>query len=214
MAIPSIDVEMDDAVPYPNQEPVRPEQDKVGETALIIFALITALATVSFIAKKRRVTSTQAQPNTPAPMEIVVDENVPQEPAPRCDLKDQRKVEKIVKTVAEGGAPLYVFGFRLWKLGDEIDGIHPFSFLLAASKEPFKEHFRTIFHSNNDFKIGTVMRGIKKGMERKYGNLHQYVDDLAAAFKKDPKPIRPMIRAHSWRQLVHYLFEVSAPRGE
>lgn len=187
-------------------------EDKITPLALLIFCSLATLPILSSLVRKRN----KISPFTAPGGEKVVAEPIVQTddplPAPRCKLEEQRKVEDIFKTTAEGGVGLYVFGIRLIQVGNEIDHIHPFAFLLAAPRE----YLRMIFYSGSDFKIGHVMRGVKKGMEREMAknNLTRYVDDFARSFGKNPAEIKTMIHTRSWRHLVHYLFDITFEYGE
>ncbi len=202
-------------------ESEEPAWERIGWLALEINALFAIVAVGPAIFRKRRSFFIAVpQPGLPQMGEAPVEEN-PR--FPRCseEKKEKEKVQEIFKTIAEKGYlelgrsflnPFNKDGpaWRLIQLGDQIDGIHPFAFLAAAPKE----HVRTIFNGGSSFKIGEILKGIRKGMEREGTKLYRYIPDFAAEMGKSPGPIKPLIQARDWIGLVNYLFDTNAAREE
>lgn len=213
MEISSIDHE-DPYDVYKAINPVVQSWEKVGQAALIGFSVMAVCAFIpAFVKKKRIYSPTSITPGLPA-MEIVdaavaEGQPKPQIPVPRCTIEEQRKVEEIFHTVAQGGANLALpwVAYRLIRLGNEIDHIHPFAFLLAAPKHRVRE----IFAGGNDFKISSVLKGIVKGMEREYArrNLERFATSFATEMGKVPDRVKPFLRSRDWKGLTHYLFDLT-----
>lgn len=208
MEIGSLDFE-DPYDVYKGLNPKLQEWEKIGHTALISFSFIAVSAFIPALLKKKRIYS-QSFPSIIAPTVEIVEPAPAGErplpiPTPHCTPPEQRKVEEIFKTVAEGNmATLAWNAFRLNTLGKEIDHIHPFSLLLAVPKE----HMRAIFNEGNIFKIKNVMDGIKKGMEREkvQNKLERYIPAFAVEMGKTAEAIRPLIQTNNWRGLVEHLY--------
>jgi hypothetical protein len=189
-----------------DSEPQRWE--KTGKAAYSVFSAIAVGAFIPALAKKKRVYSLNLPGQAPQIIEVAEEPAIERAldlPAPHCTAMERGKVEKIFNTVAANNVVgLAWHSYQLIKTGNEIDHIHPFSFLLAAPKE----QVRLILLGGSDLKIRGVMKGVIKGMEREYAknNLGPYIPSFAAEMGKDPAPIKALIASRNWKELVDYLF--------
>ena len=188
-------VDFDTSSPLYEDPPLK-SWEKVGEAALDVFLVIATLALIPAVFKKKRTVAPILLTNAPA----AVIEAPEMAPAPRCEPEEKSKVEEILNTTAAGGWPLVSKAWRLKQLGNDIDHLHPFAFLLAAPKESMRE----ILQKGNRLAKGSVIGGIVKGLER--GNLSPFIPSFAKEMEKDPKTVERLIQTRSWHELIDYLF--------
>jgi hypothetical protein len=166
----------------------------IGEKVAIASLFIAAAAAIPAMTRKKRV-FIPLRAEAPAQIQFEPEE------IPDCSPQDRAKIFEIFQTLAE---KTFFNPFRLKQLGEEIDPVHPFAFLLHAPKR----HVQAIFRGAHIFKINGVLGGIEKGILREKADLDRYIPRFAEQMGKEAEPIRRLISESNWRELVHYLFDV------
>ena len=202
-------------------EPPSEDWEKVGGVALYGFSLLAMGAFVPALCRKKQRVYTTSGPAITSGANIAVSQGeesvVIQELAfPEGTPEERAKVQDILRTTARVFLEKSWFahaihtllyakeGLRLSELGDQVDHIHPFSFLSAVPKESIKQ----ISLRGMSIAKSRVLGGIQKGLDRDYNNLERYIPSFAQAMGKEVGPIQQHIRARAWKKLTCYLFDL------
>lgn len=136
------------------------------------------------------------------------------EPVPDTLPKNIPLVRELVTTLGNSS----VFGllrnsFHLKSIGNQIEPLHPFQFLLAifTAHPPLIDPLEEIL--KDDFKKGNFLRGINKGMERDAATIELYIDDFATKTNTTADKIRSYIPTRNWLGMVHHLIRRAKSSG-
>ncbi len=128
-----------------------------------------------------------------------------------CTDEDRKKIGWIITTVENGGIDLIWERKRLDDVGDEIMPVHPYKFLSTIILDPkLKNSLKNIFQYIFPFKKMGFLAGVKKGMEREWGNLETHMGEFASEMGTTCEKIRPLILAKDWNGLVCHLLSIDS----
>lgn len=194
-------------------EPERQKWEKIGQISFYVCSFSAISAFVPAALKKNRVYVPIQHGNAyvqSAPIEGPLEEaREPRAiPVPQCLPEEKRNIEELFGTLADGGTNLAspFIGIKLYSLGNKIDHIHPLSLLINMPKETM----RGIFNTKSEFRIGQVIGGIQKGMERELAkkNVLRFLEKFAQGMEKEIEPLKRLIQSADWRGFVQYLFDI------
>lgn len=199
---------------YKALDPEPQKWEKLGQIAFFASSFSAISAFLPAVAKKNRIYTFIPPGNNylpPAPQPEGGEANVVEQPriipTPRCTADERRSIEELFGTLADNNINITnpFVGIRLYNLGNKIEAVHPLSLLIVMPKETMRGIFNT-----NEYRIGEVIGGVRKGMVRELGrnNIHRYIPSFAEQMGKEVDPIRRLIQAASWRELVQYLFDI------